>query len=302
MERKFVLDPIAPNQKFEDWAREALEQLFEVLQEEGAFSPINIDFSTLAEGHYVYFDATNEYWTNGSGIPANLEPADGDKGDITVSSGPLNWSINPDTLTFDMLVDATQECLLGASAAGTFEEITIGTGLEISGDALNVTASGSKIVETWQPIEASFPATNFATLDLRNRHPVLDFDTTTEETVYFHGVVPDNYNGEGITVEVWWSAETATINTIGWLVAIEDMDDEGLDIDGTGFASEATITAATVPGTSGQIKSSSVNIADGSAMDSLAAGDLFRVSIARDVDNDTATGDAELHMVQMRIQ
>ena len=175
-------------------------------------------------------------------------------------------------------------------------------------DQLSATAAaaalvtGSKIIRNWLPTDASFPASNYATLDTRNTHPVLDFDTTTEETVYFHGVIPDNYDGEGITVDVWWSAESAETNTIGWLVAIEDMDNEGLDIDGNGFAAEQTITAATVPGTSGHIKSTSVDIADGTAMDSLAAGDLFRISIARNVDLDNASGDAELHMVEMRIQ
>ena len=160
--------------------------------------------------------------------------------------------------------------------------------------------AGSKIVGGFNPIAASFPATNFATFDLRNRHPVLDFDKTTQETVYFIGVMPDNYDANGIVVEVWWTATTVTSGTVGWDVSIELM--TGFDIDGDGFATAQTITAATVSGTSGTVQSSSVEIADGTDMDSLVAGSLFRLRIRRDVASDDADNDAELHYVEMRIQ
>lgn len=163
-------------------------------------------------------------------------------------------------------------------------------------------SGGSKIIKNWTPSDASFPTTNYATLDTRNTHPVLDFDTTTQEAVYFHGIMPDNYAGEGITVEVWWTAATSTSGTIGWDVSLEDMDNAGLDIDTDSFATAQTITPVTVPSTSGHVTSTSVNISNGANMANLAAGDLFRLRIRRDVATDTAAGDAELIMVEMRIQ
>lgn len=234
-------------------------------------------------------------WTQVTGISV----ADGDKGDIVISSTGTVFTIDANAVDFSKLLDATQEALIGATAAGAFQEITLGTGLSISGGALNASA-GSKIIRNWSPTDASFPASNYATLDTRNTHPVLDFDTTTQETAYFHGVVPDNYNGEGITVDVWWTATTETTGTVGWEVSLEQM--TGLDIDGNSFASAQTITAATVSGTNGTVQKSSVSIADGAAMASLVAGDLFRLSISRDVATDTMADDAELHMVEMRIQ
>jgi hypothetical protein len=137
----------------------------------------------------------------------------------------------------------------------------------------------------WGPLQSEAPASNYASLDTRNSHPVLDFDTTTQEATCFHGVLPNDYAGGGITVSIWCAIDASS-----------------LDIDADSFATAQTITAATVPGTSGQVLKQSVNIADGTDMDSLAAGELFRIRIRRDVANDTATGDAELLRVMMEEQ
>jgi hypothetical protein len=161
-------------------------------------------------------------------------------------------------------------------------------------------AGGSNIIGTWTPTQASFPATNYATLDTRNTHPVLDFDTTTAETAYFHGVVPSNYGTEGVTVEMWCAATTATSGTVGWLVAFEKLD--GLDIDADSFASDQTVSTVTVPAASGEVFSNTANITDGANIDSIAAGDAFRIRITRNVAVDNAADDAELLLVQLRIQ
>lgn len=144
------------------------------------------------------------------------------------------------------------------------------------------------------------PASNNAQFAMRNNHPVLAFDTTTQETIYFAGILPRNYGGGGVTVYLHWTAATATTGTVGWDVAFERMSDASTDLDSDSFASAATVTAGTVPGTSGVISTTNVAITDGANIDSLAAGDSFRVRIRRDVANDTATGDAELHMVEIK--
>jgi hypothetical protein len=153
---------------------------------------------------------------------------------------------------------------------------------------------GAEWLLTFRPFDNEAPTTNFATLDTRNGHPVLDFDTTTQETAIFSGVLPPDYGGGGITVSVYVALTSATTGTVGFDVAIERIDASSLDIDADSFATAQTITAATVPGTSGQILKLSVNIADGTDMDSLAAGEAFRLRLRRDVTNDTAAGDAEV--------
>lgn len=151
----------------------------------------------------------------------------------------------------------------------------------------------------WSPMVAEFPASNYATLDSRNNHPCLDFDTTTQEAVYFSGVLPADYSGAGVTVHLYCSLTSATSGTVGWDVAFERMDASSLDIDADSFGSATTVTATTVPGTSGQLLKMSVNVSNGANMDSLAAGEMFRLRIRRDVANDTAAGDAELLRVAM---
>lgn len=161
-------------------------------------------------------------------------------------------------------------------------------------------ASGNTLA-TLHPFAYEPTATNFATVDLRNLHPVLDFDTTTQESAVWTFVMPQNYAGGNINVYVRWAATSATTGTIGWDVTFETIADSGQDTDSDGWATAQTITATTVSGTSGVTLTTSVTCTAGSTgTDSVAAGDLVRIRIRRDVANDTAAGDAELFSVELR--
>ena len=160
-------------------------------------------------------------------------------------------------------------------------------------------ASGDSLL-TFKPFDNEPTTSNYATLDTRNGHPVLDFDTTTGETAFFSAVLPRNYAGGGITVYVHYAASTATSGTIGWLIAFERIGDGSQDIDADGFASDQTITAATVPATSGNVDIINVAITDGANIDSIAVGEGFRLRITRDVANDSAAGDAEIVAVELK--
>ena len=156
---------------------------------------------------------------------------------------------------------------------------------------------------TFFPADNEPPASNYATLDTRNGHLVLDFDDTTGESAIFTGVLPRSYGGNGLTVEIGYSMTSATSGTCGWLVDFERIGDSQQDIDSDGFTgSPTTVTAVTVPGTSGHVDVVSANVANGTAMDSIAAGELFRIKITRDVANDNAVGDAELNWLRVREQ
>jgi hypothetical protein len=153
-------------------------------------------------------------------------------------------------------------------------------------------ASGNTLF-TFFPTDNEPPGTNYATFDTRNGHPVLDFDDTTGEAAIFTGVVPRNYAGGGITIYVHAMATTATTGTMGWLVGFERMSDATTDLDSDSFASNQTITAVTVPGTSGVVLVLNVAVSNGANMDSIAVGEAFRIKLTRDVTNDTAAGDVE---------
>lgn len=127
------------------------------------------------------------------------------------------------------------------------------------------------------------------------------FDTTTSETAYFEGVMPQNYAGGNLTVYLTWNAATATSGNIGWLVTWEAVLAGTLDVDGDSFATAQTVTAATVSGTSGVESITNVVCTAGSTgTDSIAAGGSFRLRVARDTATDTATGDANLTRVEIR--
>jgi hypothetical protein len=160
-------------------------------------------------------------------------------------------------------------------------------------------ASGNTLI-VFVPLGNEPPASNYATLDHRNVHPCLDFDTTTAEAAVWSSVLPRHYAGGGITVYVHWAASTATTGTIGWTVEFERIGDSQQDVDSDGFASAQTITATTVPGTSGHVDITSVAVTDGANIDSIAVGEAFRIRIKRDVASDDAAGDAELYAVELK--
>lgn len=171
----------------------------------------------------------------------------------------------------------------------------------IGGVAVNVNGAVSgQTLCVFNPLANEPPSANFATLGFRNSHPTLQFDTTTSWAAIFTAVMPQRYsNATGITVLVTWTAASATSGTGGWTAEVERMD-SGTDLDSDSFASAQTITASAVPGTSGQPKTTSVAIAKGANMDSVVAGDTFRIRIKRDVANDNAAGNLEIMSVEIR--
>jgi hypothetical protein len=140
------------------------------------------------------------------------------------------------------------------------------------------------------------PATNFATLDTRNSIAILDFDDATDESAIFLGVIPEAaVLGSGLKIRIIWTATTATSGACVWDASLERMT---TDIDTDSFDTAASVTTTT-NGTSGVPNYSEITL---TTIDSVTAGDGFRLKINRDANNgsDTMTGDAELIAVEVR--
>lgn len=146
------------------------------------------------------------------------------------------------------------------------------------------------------------PSSAYAQFNTRNNHPTLDFDATTPEISYFSGVVPSQYAGGGITVDVHWMATSATSGDVVWGVAYEEMDANHNDLDADAFGTETT-GAGTANGTSGKVTKTSLNISHVNC-GSPAVGDAFRIKVRRVADSgsDTMVSDAQLLEVGVKEQ
>ena len=161
-------------------------------------------------------------------------------------------------------------------------------------------ASGNTLL-IFTPLHNEPPSSNAATFDTRNQHPVLDFDATTNESAVFSAVMPQHYAGTtGVTVYLHYAMSSAEANTVDWDAAFELIGDQDQDLDADGFAAVNSVDDTTVPGTSGLVDVVSIAFTDGADMDSVQAGDGFRLKITRDAASDDAAGDAELRFVEIR--
>ena len=160
-------------------------------------------------------------------------------------------------------------------------------------------ASGDTLL-IFHPYNSEPPSSNYATLDLRNNHVVLDFNKAVNESAVFSSVMPQNYDGGGVDVYIHYSMDTVITGDIDWDVAFERVGDQQLDIDADDFAAVQSVDNTTVPGTTGYVDIVSIPFTDGAQMDSVAIGEKFRMKITRDAVSDTADNDAELHAVEIR--
>jgi hypothetical protein len=146
------------------------------------------------------------------------------------------------------------------------------------------------------------PASNYATLDTRNGHLVLDFDASADEAAIFSGIMPRHYAGGGVTVYLHLSASGITTGNYIFDVAWERVGDGSQDVDSDGFAAAQSLAATAVPGTDGHVDIVSVAFTDGAQMDGVLAGEKFRLKVTRDADNasDTAAADIELHAIEVK--
>jgi hypothetical protein len=152
------------------------------------------------------------------------------------------------------------------------------------------------------------PSSNFAQADTRNGRNCYDFDADTDEEIVRTLIMPQNYaNTTGITVTLWTGSSTdQTSGVVAWEILLERVIPDSSDLDADSFAASAAGNrfTQTAPAGASQIAKDSKTIAKGTVMDSVVAGDMFRLKIRRDADGtsqtDSMTGDAELYGVEIR--
>jgi len=162
-------------------------------------------------------------------------------------------------------------------------------------------ASGDTLL-TFHPYNNEPPTGTYATLDTRNSHPILDFiHTGTNENAIFSAIMPRNYAGTtGVTAYIHYSMTSAVTGTVDWDIAFERIGDQQQDVDINSFAAPQSVDNTDVPGVSGLVDIVSISFTNGAQMDNVAVGELFRIMVTRDGINDDATGDAELHAVEIK--
>jgi hypothetical protein len=159
---------------------------------------------------------------------------------------------------------------------------------------------------TGQTLAKFFPQDNesiasaTAAPGLRNGHPILSFDDTTGEQCIFTDILSDYYDGGGLSILIHWAAASATSGTVLWNAAIERIGEGGQNIGSDGFATAVDDGTATAPGTSGLEDVHTITLTSGAEMDSLAAGESYRLKITRDPTGDTMVGDAQIIGIEVR--
>tara|TARA_R100000808_G_C2151925_1_gene161131 strand:+ start:2544 stop:3086 length:543 start_codon:yes stop_codon:yes gene_type:complete len=162
-------------------------------------------------------------------------------------------------------------------------------------------------VENKQPTLAIFfpqnaipPSTDYATRDIRNLTPVLDFDSSTSESVYFVGLMPQQYQNNGLKAYLYFTCD-ATSGDVDWDLSFDKYTSD-LDLDSAPvFAHTESSNDNTVSATSGQIITAEFKSISFSESDDIGAGDLFILKVSRDI-ADTASGDANFIALELRGQ
>lgn len=158
-------------------------------------------------------------------------------------------------------------------------------------------AGGTKTYAVWTATQNQPPASLFAQLDTRNSIACLAYDAALVESGVFVGVMPEAASlGSGLIVRLHFMMATATSGNVRWRVAFERCT---TDLDADDFATAVEANGA-ANATSGIITTAAITV---TTIDSIAAGDLFRLRVTRvgnDATNDTASEDAQLVAVELR--
>jgi hypothetical protein len=151
-------------------------------------------------------------------------------------------------------------------------------------------ASGNTLV-TFDAVEGRPPTSAPARVGERNNQFHYAFSPSTIENLVFRGIMPQHYGGGGVNVHLH-TRSSATSGNFIFNTAFERQ--TGQDTGSDGFATAQAATTAT---------NGSAGIPNGGQMDSVVAGDAFRLLVTRDATNVSDTvnsNDLELTQIEIR--
>jgi hypothetical protein len=192
--------------------------------------------------------------------------------------------------------------LLGRSTSGTgpAEEISLGTGLSLTGGTLAVTGGGSTNI--WIPASAFIPRTTTGcgvdsreTSTNRQNFDELLFDAGTDEFAQALAILPNNYNNSTITARFYWTAASGSGDVVWAIQGRAFANDDALD---TAFGTAQTVTDTLLATNDMHITSATSAVTLGGTP---AANTPIQFQIYRDADagGDTLAVDARLLGVEI---
>lgn len=170
------------------------------------------------------------------------------------------------------------------------------------GRSPTVATSGQSLCAFF-PTDNEPPSSNYATFDVRNGHPILVFPDAVVYVAIFTGVMPSKYAAGGVTVVINWMNSTTSTNKVCWSATLERVDVGTTDLDSDSFGTQVIdTTGVAANATSGIQSQTSIGLTTGANMDSVVAGDAYRLKITRETGqaNDTQAGDAQLVSIEIK--
>jgi hypothetical protein len=159
--------------------------------------------------------------------------------------------------------------------------------------------AANDLLGTFFPSSNEPPAAHFAFFGVKSSWPALRFlDAATGQAAIFTSSMPPFYGGNGVILRLFFSA-TQNTGDVDWGIEFARVVPGTTNPASISWSSQTIGADVAVPGTVGVIKTVDVSVADGAALASVVAGDVYRLRLQRRSADDALAGEAELFAIQM---